>query len=587
MVDVPAIIERKCAWCGETGAQQLDTWAEELWVHDGECNWKFARNRCRTDLRYLCHILGYKDVSLEVHGKMLSHLHQFEKGTEEAKPHLKNLSFKPKYSLYEQPGPRKRLMLVYRGALKSTISTIAHKVQWIVNYPDVRIHLSGGVGPKVQDFLRAILEHFRINETFRALFPEYVPHMKNNMDFGNQEGFTCPARRIAGIKEPTVSISAVGSVVASSHYDVIDIDDAVDKENSRTAEQVERVSQHIGMLWPLLQSVDVGPYRNGWFSITGTLYDHSDAHSRILRAEEERKQDKLPPEYKVLVQSAAPNYPEGPLAWPNRVNLDYLKAIEDDPNQGPGVLYPQYLMRPIVGKSGLIDSPDQVVWIPPKYINELYDSLIKHVTIDLAGMEVGALADNDYTVVNLHGFGHDGTLYVLKVWRGRYTPFELIDILFQLAKDHPRVFDFKIEKEAHARVLLPFLKREMVKRQKWLPMVEIKRDNLVSKKQRIKGLQPWFRNGSVKFASDIPCRLAILDEIQYFDKYPHDDFLDTLADAMQNCDGGVTSDILPRARVLDAADPAPPGARTLQMTDLGWEEKLENIAHEVNELTGW
>jgi hypothetical protein len=108
--------------------------------------------------------------------------------------------------------------------------------------------------------------------------------------------------------------------------------------------------------------------------------------------------------------------------------------------------------------------------------------------------------------------------------------------------------DIKVEKEAHARVLLPFLKREMAKRGKYLPVVEIKRDNRTSKQQRIKGLQPWFRNGSIKFADSQPHKLAIIDEIMRFPRFAHDDILDTIADALQNRDGGVTFEVQPQER---------------------------------------
>lgn len=204
-------------------------------------------------------------------------------------------------------------------------------------------------------------------------------------------------------------------------------------------------------------------------------------------------------------------------------------------------------MNPVPPSSGLIASESEIVWVPMEAVKKIYAYLSLHVTVDLAGMEpsTNKLADNDYSVLNLHGFGHDGTLFLLNILRGRYTPHEVIDLLFNIASLHPRIMDIKIEKEAHARVLLPFLKREMVKRQKWLPIVEIRRDNRTSKQQRIKGLQPWFRNGSIKFADNAPHKLAIINEIMRFPKYAHDDILDTIADAMQGRDGEVSSDVVP------------------------------------------
>jgi len=155
--------------------------------------------------------------------------------------------------------------------------------------------------------------------------------------------------------------------------------------------------------------------------------------------------------------------------------------------------------------------------------------------------------------------------------------------------------DIKVEKEAHARVLLPFLKREMAKRGKWLPIVEIRRDNRTSKQQRIKGLQPWFRNGSIKFADSQPHKLAIINEIMRFPKYAHDDILDTIADAMQGRDGAVQSDIIPMGKP-DASSSMLDGKRDgdllywksaqFEQPNI-WEPKREEEYVTVDPMTGF
>ncbi len=112
------------------------------------------------------------------------------------------------------------------------------------------------------------------------------------------------------------------------------------------------------------------------------------------------------------------------------------------------------------------------------------------------------------------------------------------------------VLDFKIEKDAHARILLPFLKREMSKRGTWPLMVPIKRDTRISKKQRIMGLQAWFRAGNIRILEDIQPRLEIIQQITRFSltSHYHDDILDTMADHLQNSEGGVSFDVMPRGK---------------------------------------
>jgi predicted phage terminase large subunit-like protein len=513
---------------------------------------------------------------------------------------------------------RRALILMPRGHLKSTCM-MGHMIQWILNYPNIRILLSSGTGDQVHGFLKEIKGHFQFNDNFRYLYPEYCPNAKTAKDFGNQDEFTVPNCRRPNAKEPTVGTVSVGAVVASKHYDVIDNDDVVDKENVRTPEQIQTVKQHLGMLWPLLETApdsDKRPigYQRGWWYLVGTTYDFSDAYATVL--DEEAKKDVKT--YTIYKQSAVL---EGEVSraechctllpqphelfkhcktlWPSRLPAEGLLGIAEDPLQGWGVLSSQYLMNPIPDKAGLIESQDEIVWVPMKAMKELYAYLSLHITVDLAGMEpsTNKLSDNDYTVITPHGFGHDGTLYILSILRGRFTPFEVINLLFQLTAIHPRLVDIKVEKEAHARVLLPFLKREMEKRGKYLPIVEIKRDNRTSKQQRIKGLQPWFHNGSIKFADNQPHKLAIINEIMRFPKYAHDDILDTIADAMQNRDGGVNSDVLPQGRTYATPSQSvklPDGSVTVPsfkpelkrlMDELyGMKEPETNL---VDSLTGW
>jgi predicted phage terminase large subunit-like protein len=599
--------------------------------------WRILRQKARTQLIWLCNnVLGYKDVSKAVHGGMIQSLQKFQGGRDWTHqrfvPHgMSPGTFKELIEGYDPVVPnfwdletpsatRRTLILMPRGHLKSTIM-MGHMIQWILNYPNIRILLSSGTGDQVHGFLKEIKQHFQFNDTFRWMFPEYCPPAKTAKDFGNQDEFTVPNCRRPNAKEPTVGTVSVGAVVASKHYDVIDNDDVVDKENVRTPEQIQTVKSHLGMLWPLLETApnsDQRPvgYQRGWWYLVGTTYDFSDAYATVL--DEEAKKDVKT--YHVYKQSAIldgelnkedckadcdlpkphPIYKHCKVLWPSRLPPEGLLAIAEDPLQGWGVLSSQYLMNPIPDKAGLVENQDQIVWIPPKIIKELYAYLNLHVTVDLAGMEpsTNKMADNDYTVVNLHGFGHDGTLFILSVLRGRYTPFEVIDLLFKMVQIHPRLVDIKIEKEAHARVLLPFLKREMAKRSKWLPIVEIRRDNRTSKQQRIKGLQPWFNNGSIKFADNQPNKLAIINEIMRFPKYAHDDILDTIADAMQNRDGGVNSDVLPQEKPgfigTSRSVKLPDGSVTVQnfnpdlenLMDRIWGQQPEEES-KVDLITGW
>jgi predicted phage terminase large subunit-like protein len=547
---------------------------------------------CRTDLKYLCRVLGYNDVSDKVHGRLVSNLQKFQGGTDEAE--AKSLAglkegdaalpsteailkgYKPAIpNLWDLSGPRQRLNMIPRGHLKTTVATVAHSIQWIINYPNVRILLFTHSDGKAKDFLGMIKNHFTQGETFRYLFPEHVPWGKQANDFGNQEHFDTLARTKWIDKEHTVQFLTIDSAKAGGHFDVIKCDDVVDETNIITVDRIESVKRAFAALEPLVDkrdSVDGG--QRGWWDLTGTFYHYSDLNYETYELESKKLSESEWIEYQALpekgreekqkeyaqkertpelrnwvcnVQSAAPNWPDpkGPYLWPERYGYKILKAIENDPRAGPAHLAAQYLMNPVPLGTGLLDDEKKIVWTPRKVLNELYARLNLYVAVDLAGMDENAknFNKNDFTAITLGGFGTDGHLYILESIHGRPTPHEVIRELFAICNRHPRIIQIKIEKEAHARVLLPFLKAEESKRGKYLPILALPRDNQQAKTQKLKGLQPWFERGMIHIAEDLPCKAHAKNEIMRFPKFK-DDWLDTVHDLMATATGGISHEVM-------------------------------------------
>lgn len=521
----------------------------------------YFRQRARTDLVFLCNfILGYPDVSWRVHGEMIDHLQKFQGGEDHIVKNsaggfgvkMDGSGYEPYVpNIYDLEGPRNNLILFPRDCLKSTVATISHSIQWIINYPNIRVLLSTATQGQSEDFLGAIIRHFRLNDKFRFCFPEFCPQ-GNVLEWGNKSEFTVPIKT-SNNAQPTCTFVTVGSVVASGHHDVHKNDDLVDKENCRTRDQIDVVNKHFGFLLPLVQTFQVdmmkpeivAKYGNaGWRDVVGTRYDFGDLYGTIIDGEA-KKETKV---WNIYVQSAlkkgtSARDPMGEAYWPERMSLERLRQIEDDPFNGPEVAASQYYLNPIPPKSGLVESKDDIVFVPRRIINEILPILKLHVTVDLHGME--SKRDNDYTVLTLCGFGRDGRPYVVNIWRGRYGPEEVIGLIFKLYEQYPRIRDFKIQKDHFARVLMPFLEREKQRRQKFPMIVAMPINNQMSKQQRISGLKPWLRNKDIRFPDDLSCKQDLIQEIMYFPKYPHDDILDTLADQLQNAEGEHNPDVLP------------------------------------------
>jgi predicted phage terminase large subunit-like protein len=480
-------------------------------------------------------------------------------------------------------GPRKRLFLYPRGHLKTTVITIAHSIQWILNYPDVRILLSMATGDQVQRVMQEVLFCFRYNERFRWLYPDYCPAARTAKEFGTNDGFTVPNRKRRWMKEATVSTASVGKVIASGHYEVIKHSDLVDKENVKTPNQVADVISHFRYMNPLLERGPVAPH-HGWTDVEGTRYDYSDLYGHIVDEEE-----KLPAEertWQILVRSAI--NPDNTTLWPRRFPIAELKQMEKD--LGPFIYCCQMLQRPIPVGSGLA-SKEEIVWVRPDIIKQLLPMLRLSCTIDLAGMEPDKTS-GDFTVMTTAGWDRDGRLTVVDIRCDHYSAEQVIDLMFSLASTY-KLECFKIEKDAHARVLLPCLKREISKRGqltgRWLPpVVTLQRDNRTSKKQRIKGLQPFFAAGLIRFADGGAAKIETIQQILRFSQtsHYHDDILDTLADHLQGRDGEAAADLVPDAP--RGEDPAAPRDQFLGFDPAGAEQWLLDAggARYFDEMTG-
>ena len=493
------------------------------------------RQEARTNLLYLCNqVLGYQDVSRKVHGEIIDHLQHFVGGEETVdglgKPH-----YKPFKTCWELSGPRNQLILFPRGHLKTTIITLAHTIQWILNYPDIRILISTATGDQVKKMMGEIKSHFQYNNTFRWMFPDYCPAAKKAADWGSQEEFTVSNRKLHR-KEPTVSTCSVGKVIAGAHYEVIKNSDLVDKENVKTPNQIADVVSHFGYLNPLLERSEVAPY-HGWTDVEGTRYDFGDLYGRLEGSGT----------YHVLVRPRS----DQDSVWPSRFPPSELTRIEKE--VGPYIFSCQYKNKPIPPEGGLCDAKD-IVFLSRQILSDLMPRLRLHCTVDLHGLEP-AKNDNDYTVLNVHGFDRDGRLYILDVRRGRFTPSDFVWQWFDIMQRYPHLVDFKVEKVILWSALKATLQATMEKRQKFACIVEIKRDTHTSKQQRIRGLQAWFKSGRIRFADDLSCKTDLILEVMQFPSQSsgvHDDILDTCADALQNEEGTTNCDVMPEPQL----DPA-------------------------------
>lgn len=507
------------------------------------------RQRCRTDLFLLCRVLGYKDVSEKVHGALLDSLQKFQGGTEEKSGD--KWVYRPAVPHWQLIGSRQNLFLYPRGHLKTTVISIAHSIQWIINYPNIRILISTAIGDQAELVVGSMKKQFQFNEDFRTLFPEFCPSATRAADFGSRDQFTVPCRTDYTLKECTVWSCSIGKVISGFRADVIKNSDLVDEQNVKTPGGILEVNSHFGHMEPLLERYnerDGVAASRGWNEVEGTRYDFGDLYGELLKSSDadefrgaERSKD-----WHVVLRSAIQD--DGQPLWPERFPLTELERIRRQPTVGDWIFSAQYLNRCIPQGDGLCD-PKDVVFVPAHVIGELMPRLRLTCTIDLSGMQPSERSD--FSCLSVGGFDHDGRLYIVEIHCGRYTPDEVIDLIFSIHRRYPTLVCFRIEKEARATVLMPFLERERSKRQVYPRVLALPRDSRISKQNRIRGLRPWFKQSLIRFSESLPLRTKqeLLEEIAQFPSQSggvHDDILDTLADLMQDADreSGVTADVI-------------------------------------------
>lgn len=501
------------------------------------------RQAARTNLYYLVHdVLKHDWVNHKVHDEMGENMPKFRGGTDKLNDAKTGIEYRPDCSVEElekESGIRNIMTLYPRGSLKTTYITEGGIIQAIINYPDIRIGLVTAIGEQGQAVFDVIRKHFQFNEHLRALFPELCPPAKSAADWGNQEAFTVCHRPVHR-KEPTLSLMSVGKVIAGFHYDMIFLCDVVDWTTAETPGQLAKTNRFCGYLDPLIEHYPNGTV--GWMIVEGTTYDYADFYGQVRDREENREPKDR--EWKIKVKSA--RNPDGTLLWPERISEDFLskkEAVE------PFLVASQYYMNPVPSTGGLC-SKDKIVFTPAHLLNELRPSLNIYCTVDLAGMDEDAvnIAKNDDTVLNVSGWDRDGRIYALEITAGKPTPHQVIALMFDIQRRFNPIA-FKIEKDSHARVLKPFLRREMEKRGVFLTLVLIQRDNRKSKKQRIAGLQPWFQAGLIRFSDQISCKAELINQIVRFSRTSsyHDDILDTITDHCFRADGEASYDVIPNA----------------------------------------
>lgn len=397
-------------------------------------------------------------------------------------------------------GRHRALLLIPRGHLKSTLVTVCWTIQQILINPNIRILISTGYLENAKSFLREIKSHFERGERLRALFGDLV-----NADDKWTETQIVVKTRTEIRKEPTIQVSSVDKSVVSQHYDLIVGDDLVNRENINTKEQRHKVNLYYKDLYDLIEP-------NGSMVFIGTRWHFDDLYGRIIKDNETSRN------FDIFVRTVWRDQAARLPLFPRKFTPEYIDSLRRD--KGPYEFSSQYMNNPTDDENS--DFKRDWIRIEPLFKLEATPLTI-YITIDPA-MTKSETADYSGFIVN--GVDQNGQWRILRAYRKRLDPAELIDEIFFLHGLYSSRFRrMGIEKTAYTVGLRQSIQNEMIRRKRFFDIVEVEHKQR-TKETRIRALVPRFDGGRI-ILSDY-CQ-DLVEELLAFPRGEHEDTLDACA----------------------------------------------------------
>lgn len=455
------------------------------------------RRKGLNDLHFFCkEILGYKDLTDKdkFHGEFCTHLENRER--------------------------RFKLSLLPRGSLKSSIGTIGHPLQLVVQNPNIRILIASENFTTSTKYLAEIKGHIEKNDEFIKLYG----NLKGNDRWTGSEIIV--STRTNWKKEPTISCAGIDVTKVGMHYDWIKVDDPQSEQNTNSQEAIDKVIRWYRLLLSLL---DPG----GFIDITGTIWHYNDLYSYLITKERERLEQGRKPRLAILQKDSFEGTNEdllnnkvkkSQLLWPERLSRSFLKdqLIE----QGPYIFSCQYRLRPIDDENAVFKRS----WLKTYHPDELPDNLNFYSMVDPMRDDEG----KDFLAIVTGGMSPDWKFYITDIRRLKADEHDTVDEMFDVQKWW-KPLKIGFEAIAWQKAYCKFVTMLSIIKGKQLRITELKGDTTKTKAMRIKSMVPYFKAGYYLLPAkngldSVEGNVAILvDELTRYPKTANDDIADALS----------------------------------------------------------
>lgn len=399
---------------------------------------------------------------------------------------------------------KKKLILIPRGHLKSKLISIGYSIQSIIANPRVRILIYSATWQMAVDLNLSIQKQLQGCKRLNQIW--------GDLSVGATEWSQDRTRIPANVtREPTVTAAGIDNNLVGGHYDIIIMDDVVNRDNVATQDQIIKVIQRYKDSLDLLEP-------KGQLIVIGTRWHDSDLYGWILDPDNDIKAS-----YEVLIEKAYDgNVITGDnfeALWGEKFTREELKRRLRE--EGWAHFSAQYLNDPVPEE----DAVFKRTWFQYYDLPDLKGRLFnKFLLIDPA---ISISKDADYTAFVVVGHDQYGYIFILDIIRARYSPNDIINTIFTL-RDKWNLVDIGIEEVAFQKALAYSLRDDDRFKRRPFHITELKPGER-SKDTRIKGLQPLYENGKIYHNKLLQNNIYLEDELVRFPRSTHDDICDALS----------------------------------------------------------
>lgn len=214
----------------------------------------------------------------------------------------------------------------------------------------------------------------------------------------------------------------------------------------------------------------------------------------------------------------------GQPTWPEKFDLEFLEQ-EKEAYRKAGKLelwYRERLCKSIASETQTFKR-EYFRYYSPLEKDRLIRTCNVYAAVDLA---ISQKETADYSAIAVVAVSATNKWYVLDILYGRWSPSETIDKIFWVVERY-KPLKVGIEQVQYQAALSHFLEKEMVRRNKFFSIEELKASK--QKELRIKTLEPRFKAGLVYFPDMADWLGELETELLTFPRGKHDDLIDALA----------------------------------------------------------